>query len=49
VRDVLILDALRPILERWVAKMGETGLLFRPSTKQAGDLASRRPTSKSTP
>jgi integrase len=35
-RDVLILDSLRPILERWVAEMGGTGLLFRPSSKRGG-------------
>jgi hypothetical protein len=36
VRDVLILDSLRRIREGKAAEMGETGLLFRPSTKRGG-------------
>jgi integrase len=36
VRDVLILDSLQPILERWVSELGGTGLLFRPTTRRGG-------------
>jgi integrase len=36
VRDVLLLDSLRPILERSMARVGGTGSLFRPTTRRGG-------------
>ena len=40
---MLILDSLRPILERSTAKVGGTGLLFRPTTARA-DKPGKPPT-----
>jgi len=34
--DALVLDSLRPVLERCARKAGDTGLIFRPSTKRGG-------------